>query len=57
MANTLHNLGLVEEEEGKLAEAGEKFKQALEIFERLGSPHAGTARRSMERVQQRHSEA
>ncbi|HEX8091610.1 MAG TPA: hypothetical protein VF762_22345 [Blastocatellia bacterium] len=51
IAITLHNLGRLAEDESNKAEAAKLFREALIIFERLGSPSAEIARRALEKVQ------
>jgi hypothetical protein len=51
VAITLHRLGRLAEEEGDKAEAARPFREALSIFERLGSPDAEIARESLARVE------
>jgi tetratricopeptide (TPR) repeat protein len=52
IARTLHQLGMLAEIAGDKAKAAQLFREALEIFERLKSPDATIARRSLERVSQ-----
>jgi tetratricopeptide (TPR) repeat protein len=51
IASSLHQLGRIAEIESKYAEAAQLFDQAFCIWERLKSPDAAIARRSLERVQ------
>jgi len=51
IADTLGALGTLAEDEGSYAEAIQLFREALIIFERLKSPTAELARRSIERTQ------
>jgi tetratricopeptide (TPR) repeat protein len=51
IASTLHQLGILAENENKKVEATRLFREALDIFERLKSPNAEIARRSLERVE------
>ncbi|MBM4255934.1 MAG: tetratricopeptide repeat protein [Deltaproteobacteria bacterium] len=51
IAITLHQLGALEEEAGNKTAAGNLFLQSLEIFEKLKSPNAKIARRSLARVE------
>lgn len=53
IAITLHQLGMIAEIEGDKVEAARLFREALTIFERLKSPNAEIARRSLERVEGR----
>ncbi|MGA9996557.1 MAG: tetratricopeptide repeat protein [Pyrinomonadaceae bacterium] len=46
-----HNLGLLEEQENNREEAARLFREALSIFEKLRSPNAVVARRSLERME------
>jgi len=50
IARSLHQLGRLAEIEGKMEDAAELFEQSLQVFVRLHSPHAATARKSLERV-------
>jgi Flp pilus assembly protein TadD len=52
-ATSLHQLGTLAEEAGDLAKAHELFQEALGTFERLKSPHAEVARRSLARVREK----
>jgi tetratricopeptide (TPR) repeat protein len=52
IALTLHQLGRLAEEADDKAEAARLFREALSIFEKLKSPNAEIARRSLERVDQ-----
>ncbi|HYH87564.1 MAG TPA: tetratricopeptide repeat protein [Pyrinomonadaceae bacterium] len=51
VAVTLYGIGMLAENEGDKAEAARLFREALSIFERLGSPKAEIARRSLARVE------
>jgi tetratricopeptide (TPR) repeat protein len=51
IALTLHELGRLAEEDGYNAEAAQLFREFLSIFEKLKSPIAEVARRSLERAQ------
>ena len=51
VAITLHQLGRLTEDEGDKVEAARLFREALSIFERLGSPDAEIARQSLARVE------
>ncbi len=51
VAITLHELGRLAEGEGDMKRAARLFREALGIFERLGSPRAEIARRSLARVE------
>jgi tetratricopeptide (TPR) repeat protein len=53
IAITLHQLGRLAEDGGDKVEAARMFREALAIFERLRSPSAEIARRSLERVERR----
>lgn len=53
IATDLHQLGRVAEKEGNGIEAARLFREALTIFEKLRSPNAEIARRSLERVEGR----
>lgn len=53
IALTLHQLGRIAEDEGNNAEAARLFREALSIFEKLKSPNAEVARRSLERVERK----
>ncbi|HXL81491.1 MAG TPA: tetratricopeptide repeat protein [Pyrinomonadaceae bacterium] len=50
IASTLHQLGRLAEDEGKSLEAMQLFTKALAILEKLKSPLAEIARRSVERI-------
>ena len=50
IAGSLHQLGSLAEDQGDKAEAARLFGEALTIFEKLKSPKAGKARRSLARV-------
>jgi tetratricopeptide (TPR) repeat protein len=50
IASTLHQLGRLAENEGDREEAVRLFREALGIFERLKSPNAEIARRSLKRL-------
>jgi tetratricopeptide (TPR) repeat protein len=56
IAITLGGLGLLAEHEGHKTEAARLFGEALAIFEKLRSPNADWARRSLERVTTNRSE-
>jgi tetratricopeptide (TPR) repeat protein len=47
---SLHQLGVLAEKQGDRAEALRLFRQSLGIFEKLNSPAAEAARRSIARV-------
>lgn len=49
-ASTLHQLGRLAEDKDDKGEAARLFRESLSIFERLGSPYAEVARRSLARV-------
>lgn len=51
VARTLHQLGRLVEDGGNKVEAAQLFREALSIFERLRSPNAEIARRSLARVE------
>jgi tetratricopeptide (TPR) repeat protein len=51
IAITLGQLGILAEEEGHKKKAAQLFREALSIFERLRSPFAEVARRSLHRVE------
>ncbi len=51
IANSLHQLGLLAEEEGNRIEAAWLLRKALNIYERLKSPNAEKAQRSLARVE------
>jgi len=53
IAIDLHQLGRLAEDEGDKVGAARLFREALTIFERLRSPNAEIARRSLERVEGR----
>jgi len=49
-------MGSLAEKEGNKAEAARLYREALSMFEKLGSPYAETARRYLERVESESSE-
>lgn len=51
IALTLWNLGLLEEKEGNKTEAASFLREALSMFERVGSPVAEKARRDLARLE------
>ncbi|PYS80036.1 MAG: hypothetical protein DMF66_00660 [Acidobacteria bacterium] len=51
VALTLGQLGRLAEDEGDKVAAARLFRESLSIFERLGSPDAEKARRSLARVE------
>jgi tetratricopeptide (TPR) repeat protein len=51
IAITLYQLGRLAEDTGDKAEAARLFREALTIFEKLHSPYADLARRSLKRVE------
>jgi hypothetical protein len=51
IATTLHQLGRLAEDEGKKPDALRLFRQALNIFERIGSLKAEIAHCSLARVE------
>ncbi|MGH9752699.1 MAG: tetratricopeptide repeat protein [Blastocatellia bacterium] len=53
IAISFHQLGRLAEDEGDKTEAARLFREALTIFERLRSPNAEIARKSLERVEGR----
>ena len=53
IANSLHQLGRLAEDQGDHVEATRMFREALTILERLRSPNAEIAGRSLERVEGR----
>lgn len=55
IAVTLHQLGMLAENENNKVEAARLFREALGIFERLRSPTAEIARRSLKRVEDKSS--
>jgi Tfp pilus assembly protein PilF len=51
IAGSLHNLGVIAQDQGEYAEARRLYQQSLEIFERLRSPYAETTRRNLARLE------
>ena len=51
IAVTLHQLGRIMEDDNDKVEAARLFREALSIFEKLKSPNAEIARRSLKRVE------
>lgn len=50
IASTLGHLGRLSEYEGNMSEAERLYFQALNIFEKLGSPDAEKARADLQRL-------
>jgi hypothetical protein len=53
VAQTLHQLGMLAEEDSDLKEAERLFAESLATLEALHSPDAAVARRSLQRVRDR----
>lgn len=52
-AGVIHHLGMIAQAQGKYGAARQLYQQSLEIFERLGSPDAETARRNLANLEER----